>query len=1290
MHVLKNKIKKSYLWGALIVLCFLSFSFFSLNQLISHQKNDGLLINIAGKQRMFLQKITLHTHSYLAHLGTNKESEQKRLLISLAQSMYDDHLFLLNYNDDLSAKVRKMYFVSEELLHEKIKLFTNNAIEVANLSNKQKVIDFIDEKFSSEHLEQLLIDTNLIVEEMEFYSANNLSKIERRIFLLWVFIVISLSVIVVFSFRHINILPVQRLVEFDNDSEKETDFEFAISQHSIVYRLTLELNLTYVNDKFCDFFSLNKKSVLNRNYRELALHDDFLSIVEHGIETKLPNQYELVYDINGEEKWLDTTIVPIKSHNITTSYMVIQNEITEQRMMNVALKSVYQTVTDNLDLSEQIYKILRAGCDFLKLSNGIVSEIHEQNYTVKYAMSPKGKMKEGDTLAINKTYCTQAILSDAPVSFHHVKYSQINEHLCYKTYGLESYIGCTFYVDNKVYGTLSFSCMSPRHKEFTKHQIDFISLLSKWLGIAISQEKQKEKLSTQQHLMEKMSEQARIGAWEYDLLTGEVTWSKMTRKILEVEDDYKPDVESVIAFYKGEENQQTIKRLLEEVLLGGKAFQVEMELETAKGNSAWVCSHVEAIFKDCACVKIYGSFQDITAKHDTDITIADNNRRMKLATDSSSIGIWEYNIITHEIVWDELMFRLYGVRKKDFDKNKTTLIQYIHPEDADRISYELQLAINDKKKFNTQFRIITPNNIERHIKASAIVLRDFNGVPQTIIGVNYDVTESILNEVALIKAKEQAEQASTIKDDFLASMSHEIRTPLNGVLGMLDLISDSELDKEQRQQIAIVQSSASFLLHLINDILDFSKINANQLQIESITFDLRLLIEELVISMAPQVKDKKLEIMLDTVELVDTHVIGDPNRIRQILINLLGNAIKFTMSGDIIVKAALKTEGENWRLLLSVQDTGIGISAEKHETIFDNFAQVDSSTTRNFGGTGLGLAIVKRLCEYMNGHIELISEEHKGSNFTCNIELKKVNQTQSKLSPSYFKKLSILIISNHLASRAIISNQCEQWKVNVNTVDTLEQAIEQFELTNKQNSYDVKYDLIIVDTNVLNDFNRQKFISFNQDQRFKSIAWVILTSESQKQAKKQLQEVDYISFLSKPMTYEDFYSILCSVANRDENNKQQLKIEKLRIKRDENKKLLTSKGSWPIGIRILLVEDNKVNQMVMSGLLTKLSLNCELAITGEEALKMLNSDVHYDMVFMDCQMPEMDGYQATKKIRNGGIGKHRSHIPIIAMTANAMPHDKGKCLEAGMSDYLSKPINTNQLVEVIDKWLVIR
>ncbi len=354
-------------------------------------------------------------------------------------------------------------------------------------------------------------------------------------------------------------------------------------------------------------------------------------------------------------------------------------------------------------------------------------------------------------------------------------------------------------------------------------------MISQWIANELSREKNQQKMISQQNLMEEMSRQGRIGAWEVDLISNEVVWSDMTKEIHEVPADYQPELATGINFYKEGKSRDTIVALVEQAINKGIPFETELELITAKGNSIWVASYGKAKFENGKCVKLYGSFQDISEKKKIAQEMIDKNRRMNLAADSAGIGIWEFNVLTNELTWDDWMFRLYGVNKTEFIGAYEAWEKCLHPEDIERTANELQLAIKGKQKFDTQFRVIQPNGNIRYIKALATVIKNNEGVSHTVVGLNYDITVRVETELALTQAKEVAEQATKVKNEFLASMSHEIRTPMNGVVGMLDLLADTPLDDNQKHQVSVAKSSADSLLFLINDILDFLKLTPTNL-----------------------------------------------------------------------------------------------------------------------------------------------------------------------------------------------------------------------------------------------------------------------------------------------------------------------------------------------------------------------------------------------------------------------------------------------------------------------------
>jgi len=551
--------------------------------------------------------------------------------------------------------------------------------------------------------------------------------------------------------------------------------------------------------------------------------------------------------------------------------------------------------------------------------------------------------------------------------------------------------------------------------------------------------------------------------------------------------------------------------------------------------------------------------------------------------------------------------------------------------------------------------------------------------------------ESIKN---LAIAKEQAETATESRTQFLANMSHEIRTPMNGVLGMLGLLQQSNLSKEQHHKVSIAQSSAESLLTLINDILDFSKIEAGKLELEMLDFNLREMLEDVAESMALRAEVKNIEIILDVTEIEYSMVKGDPGRIRQILTNLVGNAIKFTEQGEIIIRAKVhKKENGLYCFSCIIQDTGMGIPQDKISSLFDSFSQVDASTTRKYGGTGLGLSICKLLLELMGGEISVKSEHNQGSCFSFNLKIEISKNSQKVLPHIDISNLSLLIVDDNATNREVLHGQLELWGVTVTEAENGSRALQlcQQLIDNEQPLFDIAF-LDMQMPEMDGEMLGKKLLAHPM---FKSIKLIMMTSISSIHDASYFSKIGFYGFFSKPTTTSDLFNAL-NVVMSDEYNLSQdgtiithdylstLKSNQSAIEQDINDKFETSH------FRVLLVEDNRINQMVAQGILENLGLHADIAANGIEALHSIKSasdDSLYDLVLMDCQMPEMDGYEATKQIRAGKAGSKNSNVPIIAMTANAMQGDREICLVAGMSDYLAKPIAPNELCKKLNQWL---
>jgi len=545
----------------------------------------------------------------------------------------------------------------------------------------------------------------------------------------------------------------------------------------------------------------------------------------------------------------------------------------------------------------------------------------------------------------------------------------------------------------------------------------------------------------------------------------------------------------------------------------------------------------------------------------------------------------------------------------------------------------------------------------------------------------------------LKKASKIAEQNSHLKSEFLASMSHEIRTPMNGVLGMLGLLLNSKLNSDQVDKVHLAKSSAESLLTLINDILDFSKVEAGKLELELIDFDLRQMLGEFCDAMALNAQEKDLELILDVRDIEESMVKGDSGRIRQILTNLVSNAIKFTAKGEIVVRVSTTTNSNNTlSLSCSITDTGIGIPNNKIPFLFDKFTQVDASTTREYGGTGLGLAITKKLCILMGGDIHVSTELNQGSTFAFKVELSNSEKSTQVLPSFDIQTLNILVVDDNATNREVVNGQLTHWGAKVVEADSGQSAIaccENYALEHPNQMFDIA----LLDMQMPHmDGAELGGILFK---RFNAMKLVMMTSISIKNDNQFYSDIGFSAFFTKPATTSDLFDTLAILSDDGETLKQANPLitrDYIKsLKRGNEKKLHLNTFTWPENTRLLIVEDNRINQHVALGILNEFNLTADIAANGLEAITAIQTapdNAPYTLILMDCQMPEMDGYDATRAIRRGDAGDIHKNITIVAMTANAMEGDKEKCIKAGMDDYMTKPIESERLIETLQLWLI--
>jgi PAS domain S-box-containing protein len=603
-----------------------------------------------------------------------------------------------------------------------------------------------------------------------------------------------------------------------------------------------------------------------------------------------------------------------------------------------------------------------------------------------------------------------------------------------------------------------------------------------------------------------------------------------------------------------------------------------------------------------------------------------------------------------------------------------TILDFVTDGEQERFRNDAVRTILEKGRWDgeTEFRHWKTGTPIPMWQSIFQITEESTGRPIAMATICRDITERKRAEADLKKAKENAEAANRSKSEFLANMSHEIRTPMNGIIGMTDLVLDTELSSEQAEYLDMVKGSAEALLTLLNDILDFSKIEAGKLEMDYLSFDLRKSLGEVVKTLAIRAQQKGLEVIFDVASEVPTNVVGDPARIRQVLVNLVGNSIKFTERGEIEIKVQTEAQSAEGAVLrISVRDTGIGIPVEKQQKIFEAFSQADSSTTRKYGGTGLGLTIVGQLVGLMGGKLWVESEAGKGSTFYFTVQVGSGVAALPIESPdvSRLAGVPVLLVDDNVTNRRILEDSVIRWKMIPTVVAGAAAAIQALQHALASGA---QLPLVLTDAHMPDIDGFGLIEKIRLDPRLANVRIVILTSDGERGDAARCQELGVAAYLSKPFDRLELRDVLLHVLAGDlaKSGKRALVT---RYTLQEKRQSLS----------FLVAEDNAVNRTLIARLLESRGHSVVLAQNGREALEALDKQP-FDIVLMDVQMPEMDGFEATKLIREKEEASG-TYLPIIALTAHAMQGDEERCLVCGMDGYVTKPINLEELFSVIEK-----
>jgi PAS domain S-box-containing protein len=623
--------------------------------------------------------------------------------------------------------------------------------------------------------------------------------------------------------------------------------------------------------------------------------------------------------------------------------------------------------------------------------------------------------------------------------------------------------------------------------------------------------------------------------------------------------------------------------------------------------------------------------------------------------------------------------------------------RFAHGTAEDRARCEEELAaLSGDRTLDALFEWRDSTGRQVWVRDRMELVRDERGRPEKVIGSWQDVTElenarqelerkneefseanRILEQTSLQAAQlaRRAEEATRSKSEFLANMSHEIRTPMNGIVGMADLLADEPLTSGQKEYVQIIRSSADMLLRLINDILDFSKIEAGRMDLELIDFELPSVVEDAVRLLAPKAQEKGLEATLLLGGGVPRVVRGDPARLRQVLLNLLGNAIKFTDSGyvDLRLECDERTD-KDFALRFAVSDTGIGISAEGQQKLFRSFSQAERSTGRRYGGTGLGLAISKKIVEMMGGTISVSSEPGRGSTFSFEIRLARPRDKAagSTCAGVELRGRRALVVESIDASRRALRLQLEAWKLDVEEARTAAEAVERMQAAGATGR---GFEFVLLGDRLPDESGEELGRKMLATHPEAAPHLVLLAASGRRGDAGRAHASGFVGYLTKPVRASELRGCLELVCGREGGSPSGGPGE-----------IVTRHAIGAVRrshTRVLVVEDDPVNQRVVSHMLGKLDVRCEVASSGEKALESLAEEV-YELVFTDIEMPDMNGFELARAIR--GLGTSRASVPVVAMTAHALEGIRDQCLAAEMDDYVSKPVQLEQVREIIERW----
>ncbi|HEY0943394.1 MAG TPA: PAS domain-containing protein [Steroidobacter sp.] len=803
--------------------------------------------------------------------------------------------------------------------------------------------------------------------------------------------------------------------------------------------------------------------------------------------------------------------------------------------------------------------------------------------------------------------------------------------------------------------------------------------ITKEIEAAERLQQQAQMLRDVERRLERASLSSSEGHWEKDMVSGTLWFSSSYHTLLGYQPGELSNAPDAATERFHPDDISRARHVFRQHVKYGTPFDLMMRLQMKNGEYRWF-RHRGMVERDehGKPRSMAGSIQDAHEQKLAEDALRHTQQRLERAIKGTQDGLWEMDVDGSS--WHSpRVAELLGYTEGELPPGSNFLQEFLHPDDVETIAAASRVHFQQRLPYDVEIRLRTRSGEYRWYRARATAERDADGRPLRLSGSLQDVTEARSAREALLQATEAAESANRAKSEFLANVSHEIRTPMNGIIGMTGLLLESPLDRTQRDYAETIRSSADSLLIVINDILDFSKIEAGKLDIEAIELDLRDIAEEVGVMLAFQAAAKNLELVVHIHPNVPNRVVGDPQRIRQCLINLVSNAIKFTREGEIVVEVSVETVDGRQCSHFEVRDTGIGIAPGTLQNLFQPFVQADSSTTRHFGGTGLGLSIVRRLVQMMGGDVGAHSELNKGSRFWFTVPLTVATQTAPPAPPPQdLTRLGrrVLVVDDNETNRRVLAGQLIHAGFEVSLAGG---GIEAMSLLHAAAVDGHPFEVVLADHRMHDMDGAALGERINADRQLSQARLVMLTSVDGHGDIHRFAALGFAAYLTKPIRTRELLKCLDRVLAHD-SRQWHMQSQPIVTRNTLAPHLMDAyRGT------VLLVEDNAVNQKVAVRFLERMGCTVRVADNGVEAVRACE-ETTFDLVLMDLQMPVMDGITASQRIRERETGDGRPNVPIVALTANAMASQLERCMDAGMNAFLTKPLEIPRLHEVLTRF----